>query len=109
MKGNTKRAIVNAMFFIGYCAGLVGAPQLWTEKPRYFKGVVCGLVTWALLAVTIVIYRLLCAADNKKRDASARSGDATDDTGPAEVLLDESGNPVSDITDKEDRDFRYSY
>jgi hypothetical protein len=37
VKGNTKRAVVNTMYFIGYCAGCVGTPQLWLsiQKPRY--------------------------------------------------------------------------
>ncbi|KAJ9145006.1 Pantothenate transporter [Pleurostoma richardsiae] len=110
VKGNTKRAIVNAMFFIGYCAGCIGAPQLWTEKPRYFKGVVTGLVTWVLLVITIVTYRTLCVVDNKKRDATVgAAADTTDHSMQGEILLDETGNPVSDITDKEDPEFRYSW
>ncbi|TDZ49595.1 putative transporter [Colletotrichum trifolii] len=107
VKGNTKRAIVNAMFFIGYCAGCIGAPQLWTEKPRYVNGVVTAIVTWCLLFVVIVAYRLLCSRDNAQRasvDVDAQiSGQAHQ-----EVTLDTVGAPESDLTDREDKHFRYS-
>ncbi|KAH8898289.1 major facilitator superfamily transporter [Thozetella sp. PMI_491] len=104
VKGNTKRSVVNAMFFIGYCAGCIGAPQLWTHSPRYFSGVVTDIVTWCLLFVVILAYRITCSRDNAAREASG-DGQAG---APVEVLLDETGAPRSDLTDKEDRQFRYS-
>lgn len=105
VKGNTKRAIVNTMFFIGYCAGCIGSPQLWTSKPRYAEGVITSIVTWCLLFVAVIIYRLLCMADNKQRDANASTGtiDMAQD-----YDLDENGLPKTDLTDKQDRAFRYS-
>lgn len=110
VKGNTKRAIVNAMFFIGYCAGCIGAPQLWTHKPRYFSGVVTGIVTWCLLFVAIVGYRFICGRDNAQREAEKAGGSEQGrSSAHGEVLLDETGAPTSDLTDKEDRAFRYSW
>ena len=114
VKGNTKRAIVNAMFFIGYCAGCIGAPQLWTEPPRYFAGVVTAIVTWCLLFVVTLAYRWVCIADNRKRESEAAiPGDsdvgAGGKSGHVEVFLDKYGAPKSDLTDKDDRDFRYSW
>ncbi|OHF04260.1 major facilitator superfamily transporter [Colletotrichum orchidophilum] len=106
VKGNTKRAIVNAMFFIGYCAGCIGAPQLWTKKPRYFNGVVTAIVTWCLLFVEIVVYRYLCAKDNSKRDAALSGGQQRQSED--EVVLDAGGAPESDLTDQQDKLFRYS-
>ncbi|KAJ5370979.1 uncharacterized protein N7496_007071 [Penicillium cataractarum] len=105
VKGNTKRAVVNTMFFIGYCAGCIGAPQLWTHKPRYTEGVITSIVTWCLLFVAVIIYRLFCVADNKKRDAHASAGtlDVMED-----FDLDENGLPKTDLTDKQDKAFRYS-
>lgn len=108
VKGNTKRSIVNAVFFIGYCAGCIGAPQLWTEKPRYFAGVVTGVVTWCLLFVTIVAYRFICGKDNAQRETEKTVGNGARANTLGEVMLDETGAPKSDLTDKEDRDFRYS-
>ncbi|CAM1501341.1 Fc.00g105030.m01.CDS01 [Cosmosporella sp. VM-42] len=105
VKGNTKRAVVNTMFFIGYCAGCIGSPQLWTLKPRYTEGVITALVTWCLLIVTVTVYRFLCGQDNKQRDT--RSVENPDHAG-GEVNLDKNGGSKSDLTDKQDRLFRYS-
>ena len=104
-KGNTKRAIVNTMFFIGYCAGCIGSPQLWTHKPRYTEGVITSIVTWCLLFVAVVVYRMLCVWDNKKRES--RGGLSPTDTSQ-DVVLDENGQPRTDFTDKEDKHFRYA-
>lgn len=107
-KGNTKRAIVSAMFFIGYCAGCIASPQLWTERPRYFSGVVTAIVTWCLLFLTMIAYRFICMRDNAARDRVASQAGVAE--GPLEgILLDKNGTPESDLTDKEDRRFRYSY
>ncbi|EGU71853.1 hypothetical protein FOXB_17646, partial [Fusarium oxysporum f. sp. conglutinans Fo5176] len=103
VKGNTKRALVNCMFFIGYCAGCIGSPQLWTNGPRYREGVITSIVTWCLLFLTMIVYRALCTRDNKKRDLAGESHST------GEVILDKNGLPKSDLTDKEDREFRYSY
>lgn len=99
------------MFFIGYCAGCIASPQLWTERPRYFSGVVTAIVTWCLLFVTLIAYRLLCMRDNAVRDKHAEGDeDPSRSTMIAEgVLLDKNGTPETDLTDKEDRRFRYSY
>ncbi|KAH7035851.1 major facilitator superfamily transporter [Microdochium trichocladiopsis] len=116
VKGNTKRSVVSCMFFIGYCAGCIASPQLWTEKPRYFNGVVTALVTWCLLFVVVIAYRVVCQRDNARRDkAMAERGESLDDensrrggSGGA-VVLDKNGLPKTDLTDKEDVYFRYSY
>lgn len=106
-KGNTKRAVVNAMFFVGYCAGCVAGPQLWTNKPRFFEGVVTAIVTWCLLFALIVAYRWLCARDNARRDTAAQAGDS-ENIGRSAVILDDAGLPERDLTEKQDQEFRYS-
>jgi hypothetical protein len=105
-KGNTKRAIVSAMFFIGYCAGCIASPQLWTERPRYFSGVVTAIVTWCLLLVTLFAYRFVCLRDNAVRDKLGVGERVLAADG---VVLDKNGTPETDLTDKEDPRFRYSY
>lgn len=106
VKGNTKRAVVNTMFFIGYCAGCIGSPQLWTKRPRYTEGVIAAIVTWCLLFVVIVAYRAACVRDNRRRDDAAASGSSET---VRDVDLDENGAPRWDLTDKEDGLFRYSW
>ncbi|KAF2013939.1 major facilitator superfamily transporter [Aaosphaeria arxii CBS 175.79] len=107
VKGNTKRSVVSAVFFIGYCAGCIASPQLWTEKPRYFNGVVTALVTWCLLFVVVSAYWFVCKRDNMKRDQAASNGGQSDDLD--HVVLDKNGLPITDLTDKEDSNFRYSW
>ena len=104
-KGNTKRAVVNGMFFIGYCAACIASPQLWTHSPRYTEGVITSIVTWCLLFVVVIFFRFLCTWDNKQRDEQAANFQSlgTED----HVDLDENGLPQTDLTDKQDRHFRY--
>ena len=112
VKGNTKRSVVSAMFFIGYCAGCIGAPQLWTDKPRYFKGVVTGIVTWCLLFVVVAAYRFVCMRDNSTRDNKRALQQSEGQEGAStheQVVLDKYGAPRTDLTDKEDAMFRYSW
>jgi hypothetical protein len=71
VKGNTKRSVVNTMFFIGHCAGRIGGPQLWTDRPRYFEGVVTAIVTWCLFSATLA-YRVVCFRDNASREKMTR-------------------------------------
>ncbi|KAI1338369.1 major facilitator superfamily transporter [Xylariaceae sp. FL0016] len=106
VKGNTKRAIVNGMFFIGYCAGCIGAPQLWTHGPRYFEGLVTSITTWCLLIATVIAYWHVCYAANQRRDSAHDSGAEPEAGGT--VALDAYGAPLTDQTDKEDKDFRAS-
>ncbi|KAF3046888.1 hypothetical protein E8E12_005546 [Didymella heteroderae] len=106
-KGNTKRSVVSALFFIGYCAGCIASPQLWTHKPRYFNGVVTALVTWCTLFVVVIAYWLVCKRDNKRRDALDRASGMDEEVHG--VVLDKNGAPITDLTDKEDSRFRYSW
>lgn len=99
VKGNTKRAVVNTMFFIGYCVGCIGAPQLWKKAPKYFEGVVTAIVTWCLLFVVIGAYWWICARENRLRDQEREMAGEDADVG----LVGE------DVTDKQDRNFRYNF
>jgi hypothetical protein len=105
VKGNTKRAIVNGMFFIGYCAGCIASPQLWTNRPRYTEGVITALVTWALLFVCTLLYRYLCIHDNNEREATMSEGVSS---GTDYGVLDKNGQPKTDLTDRQDIRFRFS-
>lgn len=94
VKGNTKRAVANTMFFIGYCAGCIGGPQLWTHKPKYTEGIITAIVTWVLMIFALCSYWYICAAENRRRDSDAAT--------------EQSFEFGADVTDKDDRAFRYS-
>ncbi|KAK4505389.1 hypothetical protein PRZ48_003352 [Zasmidium cellare] len=95
VRGNTKKAFVNAVFFVGYSTGCIAAPQLWTEPPRYSAGVICALVDWGLVYVFIPWYWWLCYRENKKRDRQQGQ----------DIVSFIAG---ADVTDKEDKSFRYT-
>lgn len=97
VRGNTKKAVVNALFFVGYCTGCIAAPQLWTDPPRYRKGVICALVDWGLVFLFVPLYWWLCWSDNKRRDEAQ---------GESQVM--DNFVAGADVTDKEDRSFRYT-
>ncbi|KAL4939960.1 hypothetical protein BDV06DRAFT_230701 [Aspergillus oleicola] len=104
VKGNTKRAVTNAMFFIGYCAGCIASPQLWTNRPKYLEGLITALVTWGLLIVVTLVYRVLCVWDNKGREKSEAQGVGEEGSVEGQYVDDRT-----DLTDKQDRKFRYSW
>ena len=95
VRGNTKKAFANALFFVGYSTGVTAAPQLWTDPPRYRNGVICALVDWGLVYVFIPWYWWLCWSENRNRDKTEGEG-----MGAFQAGL--------DITDKEDKSFRYT-
>ena len=72
---------------------MTAAPQLWTDPPRYEKGVICALVDWGLVYVVISWYWWLCRSENRRRDKTQREG-----VGAFQVAL--------DVTDKTDLSFR---
>lgn len=100
VKGNTKRAMVNTFYFIGYCVGCIAGPQLWKTDtaPRFFEGIVTAIVTWCLLVVAVGIYWYLCRLENLRRDKNSQG--ARDRMSQA---------TEEDLTDIQDLLFRYSY
>lgn len=99
VRGNTKKAVVNATFFIGYASGCIAGPQLWKSDaaPRYFEGVVCSIVAWVVLYPVMGYYWWLNTQENKRRDALLE--------GQGVVRAYVAGE---DVTDKEDLTFRYT-
>ncbi|PVH70980.1 membrane transporter [Cadophora sp. DSE1049] len=98
VRGNTKRSIVNTAYFIGYCAGCIGFPQLWTTEtaPRYTAGLIVSVVDWGLLILLMAYYWYHGWSENKRRDKLESE---------SIVTVYESG---ADVTDKQDLTFRYS-
>ena len=98
VRGNTKKSIVNTLYFIGYCAGAIAFPQLWNTKtaPRYLSGLAVSLAAWGILVALMGWYWFAGERENKKRDNLESEGS---------VSLYEPG---ADVTDKQDLTFRYS-
>ncbi|OJJ42166.1 hypothetical protein ASPZODRAFT_77557 [Penicilliopsis zonata CBS 506.65] len=98
VKGNTKKSIVNTLYFIGYCTGGIAFPQLWSSKdaPRYTNGLICSLVAWGLFIVLMLTYWSIASMRNKERTRLAVEG---------YVSPYEAG---ADVTDFNDKSFMYT-
>ena len=101
--GHTKKLTMNAIFFLAYCIGNIVGPQLFrsSEAPDYDGGYE-GLLACLVIAIaSIVGYGTLCHFENRKRDRDQDSATPTEQIMAAEAF--------SDRTDKEKREFRYTY
>ncbi|PBK93896.1 MFS general substrate transporter [Armillaria gallica] len=112
--GHTKRITANAIILSAYCIGNAVGPLMWAEKykPR-------NRVPWAIMGVCVVLriltllgIRYLLSTENRRRDAEPV------DTAYADVYIErlkEDGvmekvrvdKEFLDLTDKQNRDFRY--
>ncbi|KAF8583146.1 MFS general substrate transporter [Ramaria rubella] len=114
--GHTKRITVNAIILVGYCVGNIVGPQMWQASfaPR-------DRVPWIIITLTHIIcptllycVRVILSNENKRRDMEAenRSNDS-DDMYVTEILADGTNlerkvdKSFLDLTDKENKDFRY--
>ncbi|KAH6886199.1 major facilitator superfamily domain-containing protein [Thelonectria olida] len=113
VKGNTKKSIVSAGFFITYCVGCIVSPQAWNQQdaPRYTKGCILSIASWAALVATLVVYMVLIKRENSIRDSRAAEGQVEylSGTQAAEGSHTQLGVAVdSDVTDLGDKGFRYT-
>lgn len=123
--GHTKKVVTNGMFyhlhpiylvfpadvlstavlFLGYCTGNIAGPffYLASQAPRYQLGIWSMIVSHLIEAVLILILRFLLARENKRRDKiqSAMEGGLEG--------RDLDATAFSDMTDKENLNFRYIY
>ncbi|KAF9030378.1 MFS general substrate transporter [Hymenopellis radicata] len=111
--GHTKRITVNTIMLSAYCVGNAVGPFMWREqyKPR-------NHVPWAVIGVCIVCriilmltIRIYLFFENKRRDREERDTtydevyiDVTKDGVTKKVRLDKE---YLDLTDIQNRDFRY--
>ncbi|KAF2165736.1 hypothetical protein M409DRAFT_67092 [Zasmidium cellare ATCC 36951] len=100
VKGNTKKSVVAAVFFVFYCVGCIVGPQLWQKQdaPRYTKGCITSVTSWGLLIVSFLLYVVLGRRANRTRDKL--TGDT--DVSSGAISTD------SDSTELQDHAFRYT-
>lgn len=98
IKGNTKKSTVSNMYFVSYAIAAIAAPQLWLTKdsPRFTKGLIADMFSFAALITLFMVFRLYCACENRKRDQAESVSDSQIAAGD------------SDITDRQDLAFRYT-
>ncbi|KAI0066401.1 MFS general substrate transporter [Artomyces pyxidatus] len=114
--GHTKKVTTNAIILSAYCIGQAVAPFLWQAKykPRYYvPWIICG-VSYICCLVILYSMRVFLIARNKRRDAEPHDDTYEDvyvlkmdkDGKYTEVRVDKE---FLDLTDKQNRDFRYVY
>ncbi|KAB8200837.1 major facilitator superfamily domain-containing protein [Aspergillus parasiticus] len=101
--GFTKKTTVNAMVFIGYCAGNIIGPHLFfsDEEPSYPSGFLAMLICFVISLVLSLALRYYLIWENHRRDhlGYVDSGDSFEDLDATTL----------DKTDKELLRFRYVY
>ncbi|KAF9014075.1 MFS general substrate transporter [Cyathus striatus] len=114
VSGHTKRTTTNAIVLIAYAVGNAAGPFMWKKKyqPR-------NHVPWAVIAATsfgsgilLLILRFMLARENKRRETEKRD-DTYNEVYITQTLPDGStvekkvDRAFLDLTDIQNRDFRY--
>jgi hypothetical protein len=94
-KGNTKKSMASNSYFIFYAAAAIAGPQLWTKPPRYVAGIVTDIVSIAACIAIFVLFRLSAGIENRRREKN----------GHVAVTVTDGD---ADVTDKDDKSFRYT-
>ncbi|KAK4550107.1 hypothetical protein LTR36_003074 [Oleoguttula mirabilis] len=103
--GHTKKVVTNAVLFLGYCTGNIAGPFFYktAQAPRYQLGIWSMIVSHLLEVCAIIALRFVLSRENKRRDriqsqmAGGLDGRDLDATA------------FSDMTDRENLNFRYIY
>ncbi|KAJ3522928.1 hypothetical protein NM208_g12657 [Fusarium decemcellulare] len=106
VSGHTKKVTMNAIFFFSYCLGNIIGPQVFrkSDAPSYTKGYTGLLICLVVSAASISMYGMLCKSENAQRNRAYGPVDSS--------IVDEEVDGslgLSDKTDKEKTEFRYSY
>ncbi|KAJ7681032.1 major facilitator superfamily domain-containing protein, partial [Mycena polygramma] len=113
--GHTKRVTTNAIMLSAYCIGNAVGPFMWKEqyKPRNrIPWIVIGVCYIACMALLLII-RAVLVAENRRRDAAPQVDDPYDNVyverlsavGVMEKI--KVDKEFLDLTDRQNRDFRY--
>lgn len=100
--GHIKKVVTNAMIFLGVCAGNIAGPFFYKDDqaPRYPLGIWSMIVSHFIEIALVLVLRTALALENRRRDrVQGIEG--------REWGLDETA--FSDLTDKENLNFRYIY
>lgn len=102
VKGNTKKSVVSAVFFVFYCVGCIVGPQLWQKEdaPRYAKGCIASVVSFVCLISAFLVHYFTAKVSNEKRDRAAAAQISHDQLAGMSV--------DSDLTELQDAGFRYT-
>lgn len=92
--GTTKKTTTNVILFLSMAAAFLIGPQIWRDPPYYHNAKYACLGLWIASVIILVILYFLNRLENAKRDR--------ENTEPAP-----EGIEFFDLTDKENKHFRY--
>lgn len=103
--GHTKKVLTNGILFLGYCTGNIIGPFFYldSQSPQYELGIWSMIVSHLIEACIVLLLRLLLQLENRRRDKVQ---------GAMEGGLegrDLDATAFSDMTDRENLNFRYIY
>ena len=107
--GHTKKVVTNAMIFIGVCAGNIAGPFFYKEAqaPRYPLGIWSMIVSHFVEILLVIVLRTALAWENRRRDRLQGIGPSGEGEEARQWEMDRTA--FSDLTDKENLNFRYVY
>ncbi|KAJ0317093.1 hypothetical protein Brms1b_005126 [Colletotrichum noveboracense] len=99
--GQTKKAVCFSLVQVGYAAGNLIGPQTFisTQAPKYNGAVIAMLTSYVVSMVLMLAYWLVALSENKRRDKKY---------GKPEAVHEGTVDGFVDITDKKQKDFRYT-
>jgi MFS family permease len=99
--GHTKRTTVLGIYFVCYVVGNIVGPHMFltAEAPRYPTAIKGLLGTYCAVIFFQALYTLWCWIENKRRDKLSMH---------TEVSEEELFEGFDDLTDKENKHFRYT-
>ncbi|KAJ5112927.1 hypothetical protein N7456_001461 [Penicillium angulare] len=106
--GHTKKVTSSACLFVGYCVGNIAGPFFYKsdQAPGYSLGIWSMIVSHLLEVIVVVVLWIILKRENQRRDDFQRStGGAHGDDNSFDADL----AAFSDMTDKENSNFRYVY
>ncbi|KAF7301406.1 MFS general substrate transporter [Mycena indigotica] len=108
--GRSKQVIASSLVFIAWATGNAIGPQVFrdNDKPRYIRAFIAHLVMYGLQLATIVVLRLRLMRLNvlKRREQALEPSKANGELANEHISHRQA---FDDLTDWENRDFRYVY
>jgi hypothetical protein len=105
--GATKRTVINASFFVSYCVGNIIGPFAFkdNEAPVYTSGITAILVAYCLEVALFVIFAwyMMVLNRGKARESAER------EAGGVDIEQEKAISAFSDLTDKENPYFKFTY
>lgn len=101
--GYTKRTMRNGLTLVAFCVGNLIGPQMFPagDSPDFDGAKIALIVVMAALCVLALILRQMVIRDNRKRDREEANHPTSDSSGV--------DYEFGDLTDMENRRFRYIY